>query len=235
MKEVSRIGRHRKKFVYRDFRREWDGFLKIVSLDVEGSAHRFEAMVRRPAAVVLPADFARRELYMVEQPRHAKALGETEAGRRALERALAGKEVEPFELDAAEARTFELPAGIVEVQKGETPEDAAVRELREETGLIVEPPALVPVAAYYPSIGGTLEKVHAFIARLPNPPVFAETDGDGQEEIIVWKIGFDEIFDRLRKEGFVSASSNVLFRELKIIELEKRVSSFRNRGEWFNI
>lgn len=53
---------------------------------------------------------------------------------------------------------IEIPAGMVDA--GETPEQAAVREAREETGCEVA--NVEHIASYFPSPGGCSEKVHLF-------------------------------------------------------------------------
>ncbi len=58
---------------------------------------------------------------------------------------------------------LEAPAGVVD--PGETPEQAAARELEEETGL--KPSRLIHIATAYTSPGYTTEKIHYYIA--PNP------------------------------------------------------------------
>lgn len=55
---------------------------------------------------------------------------------------------------------WELPGGFIDA--GESPERAAVRELREETGLEVD--TLRSLGAFYPSFGSTNEKIHLFRA-----------------------------------------------------------------------
>ena len=54
----------------------------------------------------------------------------------------------------------ELPGGFIEL--GETPEDAAKRELLEETGYLVK--ELISLGLFYPSFGSTNEKIHLFEA-----------------------------------------------------------------------
>lgn len=54
----------------------------------------------------------------------------------------------------------ELPSGLIEV--GETPQEAAVRELEEETGYLTD--QLIDLGAFYPSFGSTNEIIYLFAA-----------------------------------------------------------------------
>lgn len=76
---------------------------------------------------------------------------------------------------------WELPAGSL--NRGETPESAAVRECHEETGLI--PTTVVPLGAFFPTPGYCDEEMHFYRAaglRRPGPddPAAAQ---DGEEDI----------------------------------------------------
>lgn len=56
---------------------------------------------------------------------------------------------------------WELPGGFVD--EGETPEEAAVRELKEETGYGVR--EIHSLGAFYPSFGSTTERIYLFLAE----------------------------------------------------------------------
>ncbi len=56
---------------------------------------------------------------------------------------------------------WELPGGFID--PGETPEEAAVRELKEETGYSVR--EMHSLGAFYPSFGSTNEKIWLFAAE----------------------------------------------------------------------
>ena len=76
---------------------------------------------------------------------------------------------------------WELPGGFVD--EGELPEEAARRELKEETGL--EAVNLRNLGAFYPSFGSTNEKIHLFSAECGNPGESEKEPGEVlyQEEI----------------------------------------------------
>jgi 8-oxo-dGTP pyrophosphatase MutT (NUDIX family) len=60
-----------------------------------------------------------------------------------------------------DTRGWEIPAGRIE--SGESPHDAAVRELREETGHRAR--EIMPLGSYHPSNGSSNQVFNLFIAR----------------------------------------------------------------------
>lgn len=77
---------------------------------------------------------------------------------------------------AMERVCFEVMAGNVD--SGEEPAAAAVRELKEETGY--EPLSIRFLAPIYPSVGYCTERIDIFFAEVHEP---GETDFDPDEEI----------------------------------------------------
>lgn len=75
---------------------------------------------------------------------------------------------------AVEAYTWELPAGLLE--KGEDPEDACRRELKEETGLEAE--SIIYLGSYYADTGRLENRLHAFFVSASDPdPTFVSEPG----------------------------------------------------------
>jgi len=94
---------------------------------------------------------------------------------------------------AVEAWTWELPSGHVE--NGETPEQAVVRELQEETGLIAE--QVIPLPQGYPDVGRLSNVCHPFFIRA------METTPTKIEEGLECRfVTFPELKEMVRKGEF---------------------------------
>lgn len=139
-----------------------------------------ELFVRHDAVCVLPYDPRRDEVVLIEQFRVG-----------ALD-----KSATPWLL--------ELVAGLID--KDEQPEEVARREAVEEAGLTLG--ALWPVCAYYPSPGGSDERVHLFVGRCDSVGAGGihglEEEG---EDIRVHVLPFEDALARVRDGRIDNAAS----------------------------
>lgn len=81
---------------------------------------------------------------------------------------------------------LEAPAGLTE--SGETPEQAALRELREETGAVG---SVRYVGDFYPTPGYCEEIIHLYVADVES---FGQTDPDEDEFLQTVKLPYDEFY-----------------------------------------
>jgi ADP-ribose pyrophosphatase len=91
---------------------------------------------------------------------------------------------------------IELVAGMIDA--GETAEQAAIREVLEETGYRIASPR--PIGKYFSSPGGSDERFFLFLARVGE----AQREGNGggiagEEDIKVFQLGVAALFDRLAR------------------------------------
>lgn len=89
--------------------------------------------------------------------------------------------------------SYEFAAGIIDA--GELPEEAAVREIREETGFVVD--KIESLGDFYPSFGATDEKIYLFYAKC-TANVGAENEFT---EFITYEIMKKEKLESLIKTG----------------------------------
>ena len=225
---INQTGQPPDKFDYDCCRLERDGYLSIYSFGLRGRDKRYDLMYRRDTIVVMPVNFAERKVYMIEQPRYLRAFVENDAGRAALgglrrsppsPSATEGHSGEvDFEIRTDDLMTLEFPAGVID--EGETAIETAMRELREETGLIVPVDAFEKVAGYYPSVGGSTEYVTAFIARVDDRTALERPVGDGHELIKTWLMSWDEAFGFMDAGKIQTVSCLLLMKELKLRSLK---------------
>lgn len=104
--------------------------------------------------------------------------------------------------NAIDEITYEVPAGFIDV--GETPKDAAIRELREETGYIARNVEYVTKTVL--AIGTSDEQTYLYIGR---DLMFEKTEPDENEFINCEYIEIDDV-DRMIKNGEIVDSKTLI-------------------------
>ena len=90
-----------------------------------------------------------------------------------------------------EKLTWSVPAGAID--RGESPADAALRELREETGHTAE--KLEPLYHYHPTIGVADQTFHLFVARGVEE-MGGRPDGEIHAVRFFTRTGVNDLLDR---------------------------------------
>ena len=95
-----------------------------------------------------------------------------------------------------------MPAGMIE--PGEKPEDAAIRELEEETGYLASNVELL--REYYPSVGYSNEKLKIYLAT---NLIKTQQHLDDTEDINVIEVPLEELIEMLDKNEIITASTTI--------------------------
>lgn len=98
---------------------------------------------------------------------------------------------------------LEAPAG--KIDPGETPDQAAIRELSEETG--AEAGSLIPVGTFYPTCAYSDEKIYLYLAKdLKIKGLHLDDD----EFLSVKKMSFKELKDLLQNNAIPDGKTQVI-------------------------
>jgi ADP-ribose pyrophosphatase len=96
----------------------------------------------------------------------------------------------------------ELPAGMLEIGEETATAEAAIRELREETGY--RPQQVERVGGWYVAPGYSSEYIHLFIARDLVPDAL---EGDADEFIELFRVPFREALAMIDREEIINTTA----------------------------
>ncbi|WP_417661764.1 NUDIX domain-containing protein [Pseudomonas sp.] len=114
---------------------------------------------------------------------------------------------------------LELVAGLID--KDEEPEEVAHRESMEEAGLKLG--ALWPITQYYPSPGGSNERVHLFVGRCDSEGVggvYGLAEEGEDIKVHVWP--FEDALDAVKDGRIDNAASIIALQWLALNRAEVR-------------
>ncbi len=114
-----------------------------------------------------------------------------------------------------EGTLWELPAGLVE--PGESPRDAAARELEEELGFRVDASALVDLGGWTAPAPGFVGEKHFFFHVAVDPKTRLEPGGDGsplEDAALCVPVPLDVALDACRRGDIRDAKTELALRRL---------------------
>jgi len=101
---------------------------------------------------------------------------------------------------------IEIPAGIID--EGQTPEQAAIREAKEETGLVIENPR--PICRYLVTPGGSSESMQIFAGKIDSTQLSGVHGlGTENEDIRVFPLAAEEAFGWI-EQGRICNSMTII-------------------------
>jgi len=99
--------------------------------------------------------------------------------------------------------SYEFVAGYID--DGETPEEAAIREVKEEIGIDIRMDSLEFICTSYCNLGRNKSKDYFYLASIDSEIIeagsFQGEESEG-EMIILEKMSFNEALDKLRRDEF---------------------------------
>lgn len=110
---------------------------------------------------------------------------------------------------------WEVIAGINDIN--ETAEQSAIREVKEESGIVITRENLVPVCNYYSSPGGTDERLQLYCAITP----LTETENvygvEGEAEDILFKtLAYPEVINAMLDRSINNAATIIALQWLQL-------------------
>lgn len=215
MKKIGSVGKFRRTFEAKDIKVVYKGFLKLLTF-LDDNKKRKEMLHRGDSVFVLPIDWQAHEVVMISEPRINRIFGERRMGRDIVQEVLAAPPGGYYSIGNVEAKdvvSMEMIAGTI--NPDETPEAAAIRETAEESGYAIAEKDLTKIDAVYATIGGSDEVLHLYFADI-GQAAHTPPQGDGDEQIEVYRVEFKEAFEMLEARQCKTVASAILLRQLQL-------------------